>query len=74
MRHFFHLAGAIDEPDEQGYELAGLDAARAPAMRSAAKYLRDRPEMAWLGEFRVEVVDGAGRRVFTFRAAGADEI
>ena len=60
--------------DEQGYELAGLDAARALAVRSAAEYLRDRPEMAWLGEFRVEVADGAGRRAFTFRAAGADKI
>ena len=74
MRYFFHPAGAVEESDEQGYELAGLDAARAPAVRSAAEYLRDRPEMAWLGEFRLEVVDGAGRRVFTFRAAGADEI
>jgi hypothetical protein len=73
MRYFFNIAGAVQDPDVDGYELTSISDARVEAVRAASEYLRDRPEVVWLGdEFRVEVTDGAGALQFTFVAIGVD--
>lgn len=73
MRYYFNIAGAVDEPDKTGVEFATLSDARIEAVKSAAEYLRDRPELVWLGEeFRVEVTDEEGGLIFTFIAVGVD--
>lgn len=73
MRFFFNLAGAVYDPDNEGYELASLADARIQAARFAGEYLRDRPEVAWRGEeFRVEVTDSNRLILFTFIAFGVD--
>ena len=73
MRYFFNLAGAVQNPDDEGQDLPSLSAARIEAARFAGQYLRDRPETAWLGEeFRVEVTNGDGLTLFTFIAFGVD--
>lgn len=73
MRYFFNLAGAIQDPDHEGFELPDIAEARIAAARFAGEYLRDRPEVGWLGEeFRIEVTDSDGRLQFTFTARGQD--
>lgn len=73
MRYFFNLAGAIDDPDQQGFDLPDISEARIQAVRFAGEYLRDRPEVVWLGdEFRIEVTDSEGVVLFTFIALGTD--
>jgi hypothetical protein len=73
MRYFFNLAGAIHAPDNQGHEIGSLSDARIQAVTFAAEYLRDRPELVWLGEeFRVEVSGENNETLFTFIAVGVD--
>lgn len=73
MRYFFHVTGAADQPDQQGQEIGSLSDARIQAVRFASDYLRERPELVWLGEeFRVEVCDEKKRCLFTFIAVGVD--
>jgi hypothetical protein len=73
VRYFFNLAGAVVDPDDKGYELADLSEARIQAARWAGEYLRDRPEVVWMGEeFRIEVTDQHGELLFTFIAVGVD--
>lgn len=73
MRYFFNLAGAVHEPDDKGLEIGCLSDARIEAVKFAARYLRERPDLVWLGEeFRVEVTDETGQMLFTFIAVGVD--
>jgi hypothetical protein len=73
VRYYFNIAGAVVEPDKTGVEFATMSDARIAAVKSAAEYLRDRPELVWLGEeFRVEVTDEDHRLLFTFVAVGVD--
>jgi hypothetical protein len=73
MHYFFNIAGSDQDSDDEGYELANISDARIEAVRAASEYLRDRPEVVWLGdEFRVEVLDGGGVLQFTFIAVGVD--
>jgi hypothetical protein len=73
MRYFFNLAGAVHDPDDEGFELDSLSDARIEAVKVASEYLRDGPEVAWLGdEFRLEVTNGDGSLLFTFIALGVD--
>lgn len=73
LRYFFNIAGAIDEPDNKGLEIASMSDARIHAVKFAAEYLRDRPELVWLGEeFRVEVTGERRKTLFTFIAVGVD--
>jgi hypothetical protein len=73
MRYFFNLAGAVYDPDNEGFELESLSDARIEAVRVASEYLRDRPEVAWLGdEFRLEVTNSDRVLLFTFIALGVD--
>ena len=73
MRYYFHLAGAVHDPDHEGFELTDLSEARIQAARFAGEYLRDRPEVVWAGEeFRIEVTDNQQDVLFTFIAVGVD--
>lgn len=73
MRYFFNIAGAVNEPDAKGHEISSLSDARIAAVKFAADYLRDRPELLWLGEeFRVEVAGEDRETLFTFIAVGVD--
>lgn len=73
MRYFFNVTGAVHEPDNKGLEISSLSDARIAAVKFASDYLRDRPELVWLGEeFRVEVTDEKQRTLFTFIAVGVD--
>ncbi len=73
MLYFFSRAGAVSDADPVGVELDTISEARVEAVRFAAENLRDRPELAWLGdEFRVEVRDKDRVVLFTFVAFGVD--
>lgn len=73
MLFFFNLAGAVHDPDEDGWELASLGEARETAVRFVADYLRDRPEVVWLGdEVRLEVTDSKQLILFTLIVVGVD--
>jgi hypothetical protein len=73
VRYFFNLGGAVDDRDDEGFELPSLSDARGEAVKFAGEYLRDRPEVAWLGdEFRVEVTNSSNLLLFTFIALGVD--
>ena len=70
---FFNQAGAVYDPDVEGVELATISDARIQAVKFAGETLRDRPELAWLGdEYRVEVTDENQLILFTFVAMGVD--
>jgi hypothetical protein len=71
--YFFNQAGAVYDADDEGVELATLSEARIEAVRFAAATLKDRPELAWLGEdYRIEVTDENQLLLFTFIALGVD--
>ena len=73
MRYYFNLSGVVQAPDNDGVELSSLSEARIHAVRCASDYLRDRPEIVWLGEeFRIEVTNKSRRLLFTFVAVGVD--
>ena len=73
MRYFFNLAGVVQSPDADGLEITSLSEARIHAVKFASEYLRDRPDLVWLGdEFRVEVTDESQQLIFTFIAVGVD--
>ena len=73
MLFFFNQAGVLHEPDDEGIEFPSMSEARIEAVRFAASMLRDKPELAWLGEeYRVEVTDETDVLLFTFVAIGVD--
>lgn len=73
MRYYFHIAGAVEQLDKDGKEIASLSDARIEAVRFASDYLRNRPEIIWMGEeFRVEVCGEEKDCLFTFIAVGVD--
>ena len=73
MRYFFHLAGAVHGPDAEGQDLASLSDARIAAVKFAAGFLNDRPDVVWLGdELRIEVTNADGLNLFTVIVFGVD--
>lgn len=73
MRFYFHLAGAVADPDNEGQELASLSVARTVAVRSAAELIRDQPDVVWVGEeVRIEVTDVNQLVLFTVIVLGVD--
>ena len=73
MRYFFNLAGAVYDPDNKGHVCASISDARIQAVTLAAEMLKDRPELAWLGEeCRVEVTDKSRLILFTVIVLGVD--
>jgi hypothetical protein len=60
MLCYFNLAGAIYDPDVEGYDVATISDARIQAAQYVAELIRDKPEMVWMGEeVRVEVTDAS---------------
>lgn len=73
MRYFFNLAGAVHDPDDEGHELENLGQARHQAVKFAGEYMRDRPEVVWLGdELRLEVTNSNRILQFTLIVLGVD--
>lgn len=73
MRYFFNLAGAVYDPDNDGIELANIGLAREYAVRAAADYMHDHPEIVWLGEeLRLEVTNKDRLILFTLIVMGVD--
>jgi hypothetical protein len=73
MRCSFNLAGAIYDPDVEGYEVATIDQARVLAAQHVAEVIRDRPESVWAGEeVRMEVTDERQLILFTIIVVGVD--
>ena len=73
MRYYFNVAGVVNENDNLGLDIASMSDARIEAVKFASEYLRERPELVWLGEeFRVEVCDANQETCFTFIAVGVD--
>lgn len=65
MRYFFHLSGAIDLPDTEGFEFATPGEACRAAVASAGEFIRDQPEaLCAEEELRIEIRDEAQRKVF----------
>jgi hypothetical protein len=59
-RFYFNVLDGIDLPDDEGYELPDLKAARIEATKVAGEMLRDGPpEKFWNGEaWQLTVTDG----------------
>lgn len=73
MRFFFNLAGAVHDPDDEGFELATMSDARMMAATEIALTLRDRPDLVWRGEeVRLEVTDEHRTLLFTVIVVGVD--
>ena len=73
MLCFFNLAGAIYDPDVDGFEVATLDQARVLAAQHVAEIIRDQPHLVWMGEeVRVEVSDERKLVLFTIMVSGVD--
>jgi hypothetical protein len=73
MRFFFNLAGAIYDPDNEGYELPTMSDVRIMAAKEVALTLHDRPELVWLGEeVRLEVTDEHQTLLFTVMILDVD--
>ena len=73
LRYFFNLAGAVHDPDNEGIELEGIDQARTEAVKFASDYIRNRPEVVWLGdELRLEVTNSQQILLFTLIVFGVD--
>ena len=73
MLCFFNLAGAVYDPDVEGTEMASLADARLEAVRYIGEFIRDRPDVVWMGEeVRVEVTDSQQLVLFTVIVLGVD--
>lgn len=73
MLCFFNLAGAVHDPDDEGYEVATIGDARIQAARNIAEVIRDQPEAVWAGEeIRLEVTDADQVILFTIIVVGVD--
>jgi hypothetical protein len=65
-RYFFHLAGAVEVPDDEGSELADLEAAKCEAVQLIAQTLCDQPRSFWEADaYRVTTTDENGLILFT---------
>jgi hypothetical protein len=73
MLCFFNLAGAVYDPDVEGFEVATIDQARVLAAKHVAEVISDRPEIVWAGEeVRLEVTDERQLVLFTIMVVGVD--
>jgi hypothetical protein len=73
-RYFFNVRDGTEYLDRVGTELAGPDAARAEAVRTAGAILKDLGSEFWnSGEWIMRVTDESGAAVCTLRfSAGND--
>jgi hypothetical protein len=64
-RYFFHVRDGVSDEDEEGVELADLEAVRKEAVSTAASILRDLAAEPWLTRaWALEVTDQEGQVVF----------
>jgi hypothetical protein len=74
-RYFFHLYEDMPAPDEEGSELADLDAARACGIKEARSVAADQVREGKLDlNHRIDVTDEQGVVVHTIRFADAIEV
>lgn len=67
------MAGAVDDPDDDGLDLIDIAQARIESVRFAADVLHDHPECIWSGEeLRVEIKNGEDAVVCTIVIVGVD--
>jgi hypothetical protein len=72
-RYFFDVKDGKDIPDTQGIELAGVAEARNQAIASAGEMIRSDGNTVWNGsDWRMDVTDEAGDRLFTLRFSAND--
>ena len=73
-RYFFEVHdGEVFAPDDQGVELANLDAAKNAAVVALADIARDELPDGRRAEFAIRVSDAAGTHIFTVKLAVAIE-
>ena len=71
-RFFFHLSDG-SSPDTEGVELAGLDSAKAAALRLLGQSLLDRTDAFWNDrDWLLTVADGNGLTQFTVQVFATD--
>ena len=72
-RFFFHLTSSYDTPDDEGVELANLEAARCHAVKMIADVLCHSPGEYWKAEmYRVTVTDETRLILFTVEVTSVD--
>ena len=65
-KYFFHVEDGAIHADEEGMDLAGLDAAREHAVCYFAELLRDAPRAFWIhDDWMMRVTDETGLVFFT---------
>jgi len=65
-RYFFHMEDGAIHADEEGVDLAGLDAAREHAVCYFGELLRDAPRAFWAhDDWMMRVTDETGLVFFT---------
>jgi hypothetical protein len=72
-RYFFNVRDGKDILDTQGTVLPSVAEARDQAIRSAGEMIRSDGETVWNGsDWRMDVTDEAGDRLFTLRFSADD--
>jgi hypothetical protein len=72
-RYFFNVKDGKDLPDHDGTELASIAEARNQAIVSAGEMIRADRETVWNGsDWRMDVTDEVGDRLFTLRFSADD--
>jgi len=72
-RYYFHTENGDRIRDDQGEELAGVEAAREEAVTVLGEILRYRGASFWdTGSFSVIVTDDGGRTVVSITAAASE--
>lgn len=67
-RYFFHVFDGKSLPDLEGYECPDIYVAQAEAIRMSGEIMRDLGSRFWDGsEWRLEVTDADGRKLFVLR-------
>ena len=70
-RYFFHVRDSLGLMDEEGLELADLQAAQAEAIRTSGQIIHDMADVYDGEEWRMEVTDATGATVITLRFMAA---
>ena len=72
-RYFFNVKDGKDIPDDEGTELAGVVQARTQAILTAGEMIRSDGATVRNGsDWRMNVTDEAGDRLFTLRFSADD--
>jgi hypothetical protein len=67
-RYFFQIFDGVSMPDLEGTECADIYVAQSEALRMSGEIMRDLGSRFWDGpEWRLEVTDADGRKLFVIR-------